>query len=363
MPVEYVPAPEGPGYRWGGPGKVYRTSTHGRDRARALAAAQGRAIQARADAPPWRLAEPKAPSPREYLRLVDRWFTDIRRWWRLVERAADRARRRARGDADGDVTADDDLAAELAAADRAYWLRRSLDRARDTIPEPPDVEDIATAAAPSARQSIRAARRGLVAAGMPMATVATRLGIAPPPPPAAPPPVAGGGGFGGGGVGVPASQVVGIDVAPTASEQAALRGWASEGVDLIRRVERELLDDLDSVIAEAARGGVRVEVLARRLEERLGIHSRHAQLIARDQTGKLNARITEATHQAAGVTQYRWRTARDQRVRDRHRELEATVWDSAGPGAPGAGPYGQPAHPGMAIQCRCYREPIVPDVD
>jgi len=310
-------------------------------------------------APRWRLAEPRAPSPRPYLVLVRRWMTDVRRWWRLVERAATVAQSRARGDADGDVTAEDDLAADLAAAERAYWLRRSLDRARDAMPEPPTAEEITRATEPTARQSIRAARRGLVAAGASTAALADRLGIVPPPPPAGSPPTAGGGGFGG--VRVSESQVTGIDIAPTLAEREAIQAWARDGVDLIKRVQRDLLTDLDRVIAEAARGGVRVEALARDLEARLGIHDRHAQLIARDQTGKLNARVTQATQDAAGITQYIWRTARDQRVRERHQELEGTTWDAAGPGAPEAGPYGQHAHPGEGIQCRCYREPIIPD--
>ncbi len=39
---------------------------------------------------------------------------------------------------------------------------------------------------------------------------------------------------------------------------------------------------------------------------------------------KLNGEIAQARHKAAGVTEYVWRTSRDERVRSRHKALEGT---------------------------------------
>lgn len=161
--------------------------------------------------------------------------------------------------------------------------------------------------------------------------------------------------------GVSAS-VIGIDVAPTASAQATLEGWASQNVSLIRTYMPDALDGIDKVLAQHIRGGARWGTLAGELQKRPGMSERHAVLVARDQTSKLQSAITNDMHRQAGITHYRWRTAKDSRVRDEHRVLEGQIFETAGPGAPGAGPYGQPAHPGEGIQCRCYREPIVSDV-
>jgi SPP1 gp7 family putative phage head morphogenesis protein len=156
--------------------------------------------------------------------------------------------------------------------------------------------------------------------------------------------------------------LIGIDVAPTAAMQALIESWAGTNVDLIRTYPVQALAGIDRLVAERVRAGVRWGTIAGELQERLGMSERHAVLVARDQTGKLLDNVTHEMHQRAGVRQYRWRTAKDSRVRDEHRRLEGQVFDEAGPGAPGAGPYGEPAHPGQGIQCRCYREPIVEGV-
>lgn len=156
--------------------------------------------------------------------------------------------------------------------------------------------------------------------------------------------------------------IAAIDVGATEAGQAEIRRWVAEGLDLVSTYPRDALDAVEATMARHLRAGTRWETLRDALQERVGMSERHAELVARDQVGKLQSRIAADLQTAAGVRRYRWRTARDQRVRDRHRELEGTVWDVDGPGAPGAGPYGEHAHAGEAIQCRCYREPIVDDV-
>ena len=85
MPVQPTSQDGRPGYRWGEHGHIYTYrpgDERGRRRARALAARQGAAVSA-ADARPWKIDRPGAPSPRAYLQLVNR---TMRRWRREIYR-------------------------------------------------------------------------------------------------------------------------------------------------------------------------------------------------------------------------------------------------------------------------------------
>ena len=84
----------------------------------------------------------------------------------------------------------------------------------------------------------------------------------------------------------------------------------------------------------------------------------NARRIARDQLGSLNGQLTRKRYAIAGVARYRWRTMRDEAVRDAHADQEGKVFDVNGPGAVGAGVFGQDIHPGDDIQCRCRAVPV-----
>lgn len=93
-----------------------------------------------------------------------------------------------------------------------------------------------------------------------------------------------------------------------------------------------------------------------------------AKLIARDQTSKMNIAITQARNEELGITEYIWRTANDSRVvgtpgglfpegnkvHGNHYERNGKTFKWADPPSDG--------HPGYAINCRCYAEPII-DLD
>lgn len=83
-----------------------------------------------------------------------------------------------------------------------------------------------------------------------------------------------------------------------------------------------------------------------------------ARLIARDQTAKLNADINQVRQQALGITEYRWVTSKDDRVRPTHEANDGKIfrWDAK------PGEKGYPnvtGHPGKDIQCRCIAQPII----
>lgn len=78
---------------------------------------------------------------------------------------------------------------------------------------------------------------------------------------------------------------------------------------------------------------------------------KRARLLARNMIGDMVAEVSRQTYQAAGVTEFIWRTQGDSRVRQEHRELNGKKFPLE-TGAPGVGLPGQP------INCRCFLEPV-----
>jgi SPP1 gp7 family putative phage head morphogenesis protein len=100
--------------------------------------------------------------------------------------------------------------------------------------------------------------------------------------------------------------------------------------------------------------GLRWEDLRDKLLETGDVWESRAELIARDQTLKLNGAINRSRQQAAGVTSYVWSTSGDERVRDTHAELDGKTFDWGAPPEPG--------NPGEDFQCRCVALPIIADL-
>ena len=86
------------------------------------------------------------------------------------------------------------------------------------------------------------------------------------------------------------------------------------------------------------------------------------QLIARTETAKTQAAITQVRAQQVGIQYYVWRTAEDQRVRSSHKHMNGVICQYSSPPSPEAlkgeenvGYYG----PGEIWNCRCYAEPVI----
>lgn len=107
--------------------------------------------------------------------------------------------------------------------------------------------------------------------------------------------------------------------------------------------------------------GMRVEDLANEIRKRGDVNANRAELIARDQTLKLNGKINEIRQTNAGVESYTWSTSKDERVRDSHRVLDGEVFSWSDP--PEINEDGDVGHPGEDFQCRCIAIPIIPGVD
>ena len=116
-------------------------------------------------------------------------------------------------------------------------------------------------------------------------------------------------------------------------------------------MQEDAIKRVSTWAAETVRAGGRAEEMRASLQKQFGISRRRADLIARDQVGKLNADITQARQQALGVTEYRWRGVMDSRERPEHVAREGKVFKWSRPPEDG--------HPGQPIRCRCNAEPVL----
>jgi SPP1 gp7 family putative phage head morphogenesis protein len=155
------------------------------------------------------------------------------------------------------------------------------------------------------------------------------------------------------------SRVTGMDRRVLAPN-LPLDEWTRENVELIRSIGTQYLGQVEELVVEAVDTGVRHEVLAAQLAERLQVTESRAQLIARDQVLRGNADLSEARMRRVGVTKYIWRATPDDRTRDDHKALDGNTYTFADPPIVDKR-SGRRANPGGDIQCRCQAEPVFDD--
>lgn len=155
-----------------------------------------------------------------------------------------------------------------------------------------------------------------------------------------------------------------IPVPDPESAQVLYRKFAIEQADRIKSMDTDYFDRVRQMTIEAVAEGKSTAELRKQLQEQLEITRSQAQFIARDSTGTLNGLITEKRQTELGVTQYRWRTSKDIRVRGNpgglypkavpsHFDREGVIFDWNDPPSDG--------HPGVPFNCRCTAEPVLPD--
>ncbi len=151
------------------------------------------------------------------------------------------------------------------------------------------------------------------------------------------------------------SAALGINIAAVEPGiKPKLEEFAARNVDLIKTVPDRYFDRIRLDVEEAFETGMHPDTLSELFQERDGMAERDADRIARDQIGKLNGQLNQERQERLGVEKYAWRTMNDERVRDEHAEREGEIFEWDDPPEDG--------HPGEAIECRCYPEPIFDDI-
>lgn len=137
--------------------------------------------------------------------------------------------------------------------------------------------------------------------------------------------------------------------------QDLLRAWELENLKLIRSIPERYVDDLQGTIIRAINEGQSVTALRDTIRATYDQPVNRARLIANDQIGKLHSRLTQYRQESIGIKSYRWRGVMDARERPHHRRREGDEFAWKKP------PYD--GHPGQAIQCRCWAQPVWPSRD
>jgi len=159
------------------------------------------------------------------------------------------------------------------------------------------------------------------------------------------------------------------------------REWAALNADLIVSLPQDLAQQVDNQIMAAVRDGKRPETLAGELEQWLSVPPSRAQLLARDQVGKLQSDIIAGRQQELGIESYYWMTANDRRVvgrpgglypkgslrhQDHYIRRGRLFVANEGPplvelvdGKRVVHEDWTDGHPGDGIQCRCWRRPNI----
>ncbi len=134
-----------------------------------------------------------------------------------------------------------------------------------------------------------------------------------------------------------------------------MRVWEGENLALIKSIPTQYVEQLRGRVTAAVQSGRSLRDVVKIVRDTYDLPKNRAELIARDQIGKLNGDITQARQQGIGVEEYRWRGVRDGREREEHlaREGKTFRWDKPP----------EDGHPGQPIRCRCSAEAVLPDLD
>ena len=134
-----------------------------------------------------------------------------------------------------------------------------------------------------------------------------------------------------------------------------VNAMTTANVQLIKSIRSQYLDKVQNAVTQALVGGslnkdltVQIKALGQTTEKR-------AMFIARDQSSKLNAALTQARHEDLGVKKYMWSTAGDERVRESHAEKDGQVFEYANPPA-------DTGNPGHDVNCRCVAIAVFDEV-
>lgn len=147
-----------------------------------------------------------------------------------------------------------------------------------------------------------------------------------------------------------------IKYAPTGT---AYKELMRENVGLITSLPRKAAQRVHDLALEARLGGKRFEEVAADILATGKVTASRATLIARTESSRAAVTFTQARAQFVGSKGYLWRTAHDADVRPTHQEMEGVYvrWDK-----PPVTDMVKPYHAGCGPNCRCFPEPILPDL-
>lgn len=154
-----------------------------------------------------------------------------------------------------------------------------------------------------------------------------------------------------------AKRTLGIDLTAVVREEDLaeyLETVATRNAGLIRGLVSDTIRRIQQTVVTSVLEGIPAASLRKTLVADFQFADKRAKVIARDQIAKVSSELNEIRHTQAGITEYYWRTSKDERVRPLHKKLDGRRYT-----------YGKPTDaeqgraPGRPILCRCIAQAIV----
>lgn len=126
----------------------------------------------------------------------------------------------------------------------------------------------------------------------------------------------------------------------------------------IKKWSAKNIIELRAKIQDETFKGNRAASLEAMIKQNYGVSRRKAEFLARQETSLLLSKYRESRYAEIGVTEYKWSTSHDERVRSSHRHLNGKIFSFAFP--PVTDPKtGARNNPGEDFNCRCVAIPVV----
>ena len=139
----------------------------------------------------------------------------------------------------------------------------------------------------------------------------------------------------------------------------AMNATIQENVALIRSIPEQYFTEINGIVNRGFTAGRDLQYISQELQHRYGVTSRRAALIARDQSNKLSATITQARRVDLGLYEAVWmHSGAGKHPRPSHLKAgkEKLKFDIR----QGAYLDGKWVLPGQEINCRCSSKTILP---
>ena len=155
------------------------------------------------------------------------------------------------------------------------------------------------------------------------------------------------------------------------------KAWQEQNYVYFQDMAGDYIKKINNAVEKAITGGLSPSQLAQQiLKLDQFVSTGKANLMARDQIGKLNGQVTQARMEAVGLEMYIWSTSGDERVRESHALMDGGLcrWDNFLVYSDDGGKTWKPRpsgavqlHPGQDYNCRCtalsYWDELVGEVD
>lgn len=146
----------------------------------------------------------------------------------------------------------------------------------------------------------------------------------------------------------------------TSPQGLMFRRMTDEQVPLIKSIPLDAAARVSQLAQGTLYSSARPEQIAKEIQRQGAVSINKARLIARTEVSRTAANFMQARAVAAGSEGYIWRTSKDADVRDTHKVMEGKYvrWDTPPKTDPSLDPY----HAGCGPNCRCFAEPVLPDL-